>query len=189
MRSDHTRLLAAGTALLVALSGCASSADTDDPPAAAPETSAAAAPVPEATEGGDTDVVDAADGDAEEPAGADTDTSIPAGAYAAQGEFPFPIPEGWTELDPFTEDTLGKDASMYGSVEYPGDAKDAAAVYLDVLRAAGFDAYAYAPGEMTNQASLAAEGRINGTPYIAILDFDVHADGYQRVSINAVERD
>lgn len=119
---------------------------------------------------------------ADEGAGAG-ETTIPAGARAASPDFPFPVPEDWAELDPFLEEKLGKDITMYGSVEYPGDAKTAAAHYRELLVAAGFDAYPYGPGELTNEASLAAEGVVAGEMRIAIINFDVHADGLQRVSI------
>jgi hypothetical protein len=118
-----------------------------------------------------------------------TEITIPDGARAASAEFPFPVPEGWAELGPFAESKLGKDMTMSGSYEYPGDAKVAAAEYMALLTAAGFNAYTYAPGELTNKASIAAEGIINGKPYFALLNFDVHADGYQRVSIIAIEED
>lgn len=166
MRTPRTRLLLVSTALVVALTGCAASPATSNTGDPAPNKSTV-----------------------EQPNSASSDTVIPAGAYAASDAFPFPIPDGWTILDPFTEGKLGKDVSIDGSVEYPGDAKAAAATYLDLLKAAGFVAYTYAPGEITNQASLAAEGSIDGTDYTAILNFDVHADGLQRVSITIVERD
>lgn len=162
-------------ALLLALVGCAS-----DPSGNAPETQVADSSSSQEAPEQSLDT----DGEAEL-----AEVTIPAGAYAASAEFPFPVPDGWTILDEFTEGRLGKDVTMDGSIEYPGDAKDAAATYLSVLKEAGFDAYTYAPGEATNQASLAAEGIINDTLYLAILNFDVHADGYQRVSVTAAERD
>lgn len=116
------------------------------------------------------------------------ETTIPDGARAASAEFPFPVPEDWAELEPFTEEKLGKDITMSGGFEYPGDAKTAAAHYQQLLIAAGFDAYPYGPGELTNQASIAAEGVVNGEMRIAILNFDVFADGYQRVVITVALR-
>lgn len=170
------RLVVASSVLLLVLTGCASGASGGAPgtPAAdAADTQATASP-------------QSSDSDAATEA---SEITIPSGAYAASAAFPFPVPEGWAVLDDFVEGTLGKDVTMDGSVEYPGDAKEAAATYLGVLKDAGFDAYTYAPGEITNPASLAAEGVINGTLYLTILNFDVHADGLQRVSITAAERD
>jgi hypothetical protein len=178
-------LVAVAPALVLVLAGCGSDSSGDTP---SDETT-----VTQPTSDGSgvdsgADAGTDADAGAGDDAGADGIT-IPAGAYAASDEFPFPVPEGWQVLDEFVAGTLGKDVTMDGSVEYPGDAKEAAATYLSLLKAAGFDAYTYAPGEVTNQASLAADGVINGTLYLAILNFDVHADGYQRVSITAAERD
>lgn len=167
-----TRLLIVGTAFLFTLSGCAPGPMDNGPDAQGPGTGTTQEPAPD--QGSDA---------------AASDITIPAGAYAASGDLLFPIPDGWAELDPFTEGKLGKDVTTSGSVEYPGDAQEAAATYLAVLKAAGFDAYTYAPGELTNKASLAAEGMINGLPYFALLNFDVHADGYQRVSIIIIEED
>lgn len=176
MDTTRTRLLAVSAAFLLMLTGCAPETTTTAPEDASPDTSVTQEQAPSEEESA-------------EPSGEASDITIPAGAYAASADFPFPVPEGWSILEPFVEGTLGKDVSMDGSVEYPGDAKEAAATYLEVLKAAGFDAYVYAPGELTNQASLAAEGSINGTQYTAIINFDVHADGYQRASITAVEED
>jgi len=175
MHTHRNGPLVVGIVLLLALVGCASNPSGDSPETQAADTSSQeAAPEQSLDTDGEVDVAE---------------ITIPAGAYAASAEFPFPIPDGWEVLDEFTEGTLGKDITMDGSIEYPGDARDAAATYLSLLKEAGFDAYTYAPGEATNQASLAAEGVINGTLYLAILNFDVHADGYQRVSVTAAERD
>lgn len=176
MHTLRHRRLAVCIVLLFTLTSCASDPSGSAPDAQAAETNHTQEAAPEQSP--DTD------------GAADVgEISIPAGAYAASAEFPFPVPNGWTILDEFTEGTVGGDVTMDGSIEYPGDAKDAAATYLSLLTAAGFDAYTYAPGEATNQASLAAEGVINGILYLAILNFDVHADGYQRVSVTAAERD
>lgn len=175
MHVHRTRALAVGIVFLLAMTGCASEASESAPevqPTETTTTQEAPEETPDTDEGADS-----------------SEITIPAGAYAASDEFPFPVPEGWAVLDEFTEGTLGKDVSMDGSVEYPGDAKEAASTYLALLKDAGFDAYTYAPGELTNQASLAAEGAINGIIYLTILNFDVHADGLQRVSITAAERD
>lgn len=174
MHARTHRLFALGTVSLVLLSGCASE----------PTDARSAIQTPDTTNEQQADPHRASEG---ESTNESAETSIPAGAYAASAEFPFPIPDGWEILDPFVEGKLGKDSSMDGSVEYPGDAKDAATTYLTILKDAGFNAYPYGPGELTNQASLAAEGRINDIGYTAILNFDVHADGLQRVSITAVE--
>lgn len=176
MHVHRHRSLAVGIALLLGLSGCASDASTSAPEAQVDDTNTSQENAPETTPDSETEA-------------AGSEVTIPDGAYAASADFPFPVPEGWTVLDKFTAGKLGKDITMDGSVEYPGDAKDAAATYLGVLKDAGFDAYTYAPGELTNQASLAAEGTINGTLYLTILNFDVHADGHQRVSITAAEKD
>lgn len=175
MRAPRSKSLAVGIVFLFALSGCASNHSDTTPEVQTADTSNTQETAPEQS--------------ADSEADADVaETTIPAGSYAASTEFPFPVPEGWAVLDEFAEETVGKDTTMYGSIEYPGDAKDAAAMYLDLLKNAAFDAYTYAPGEATNQASLAAEGVINGTLYLTILNFDVHADGYQRVSIHATEK-
>lgn len=164
---------AAAVALAFVLTGCGSGDSTADD-----------APAPSAVENEtqNEQVDDAAAGDGDSAAGA-SEITIPAGAYPASPEFPFPVPDGWAILEPFEETKLGKDLVMSGGVEYPGDAKDAAAIYKDILIAAGFDAYNFAPGELTNQASLAAHGVINGEPRTAILNFDMFADQYQRVAI------
>ncbi|MFC7789401.1 hypothetical protein ACU045_10520 [Microbacterium sp. MAHUQ-60] len=175
MRAQRTTPLAVGIAVLLVLTGCAS----DGPQSASDATGAATNTTHETPQEPRTD--SAADVDS-------TEITIPAGAYAASAEFPFPIPEGWAVLDEFVEGKLGKDITVDGSVEYPGEAKDAAATYLTLLKDAGFDAYTYSPGELTNQASLAADGFINGTRYLTILN-DVHADGKQRVSVTAAEKD
>lgn len=175
MHAFRNRLLVISTALLLTVTGCASEPENTTTENQVVDTGNIENSTP------DQATASKSEGTSE--------ISIPSGAYAASAEFPFPVPEGWSILDPFVEGKLGKDISMDGSIEYPGDAKDAAATYLDLLKAAGFDAYTYGPGELTNQASLAAEGMISGTSYTAILNFDTHADGLQRVSITAVEDD
>lgn len=172
MRFKRTTIAVIGTVLMFALSACASNSSDSEPVAHESNSS----------EGKETDIELAGE------AGT-ADISIPDGAYAASGNLLFPIPEGWNELEPLTEGKLGKDITTSGSVEYPGDAQGDAATYLEVLKAAGFNAYTYAPGELTNKASLAAEGFIDGTEYFAMLNFDEHADGFQRVSITIVEED
>lgn len=183
MHAYHHRLLAVGAVLLLTLTGCAAEPGASSPESQAPSAGSgeqsAPAQEPETAQ----------DPETEGDVNASAETTIPAGAYAASAEFPFPIPDGWGVIYPFTEGKLGKDVSMDASIEYPGDAKDAAASYLSVLTAAGFEAGTYGPGELTNQASLYAKGRINGISYSAILNFDVHADGLQHVSITAVEND
>jgi len=176
MRVYRTGFVALGTALLLALTGCAAESAEPSPQAQTADAGTSQSTAPD-------------QGSSPEPSAGSSETSIPAGAYAASADFAFPVPEGWAVLEPFVEGTLGKDVAVHGSVEYPGDAKAAAATYLELLKAAGFNAYTYGPGELTNQASLAAEGTIGGTAYTAILNFDVHADGLQHVSIAVVEDD
>ncbi len=175
MHPHRNRLLAACAALLLVLTGCASEPSGSDPGAPVADTSTPQGSAPEQSP------------DSAAPAGA-ADTTIPPGASAASAEFPFPVPEGWAVLHEFTEEKVGKQLTMGGSVEYPGEAKDAAATYLRILKEAGFDASTYAPGELTNQASLVAEGAIQGTHYVVLLNFDVHADGHQHVSIIATPK-
>lgn len=153
--------------------------------AASPSTPAAPPAEPEVELEQEVDAQENADETNGAPGG---ETSIPTGARAASADFPFPVPADWAELDPFVEEKVGKDITMYGAVEYPGDAKTAAAHYRELLIAAGFDAYPYAPGELTNQASLAAEGVVDGEMRLAIINFDVHADGSQRASIHVSPR-
>lgn len=173
MRIHRRPALVAGAILLFALTGCASGAPSAGTDGQAPDTSTSpAAPA------------DAAAPDASgDQASTGADIIIPAGAYAASGDLLFPIPDGWAELDPFTPGKLGKDVTTSGSVEYPGDAKESAAIYFGVLEAAGFVVNTYPLGEVTNKASIMAEGMIGGVPHFALLNFNEHADGYQRVSI------
>lgn len=137
--------------------------------------------------------------DPDEPADAETgedeqseagatagETTMPAGAVPASAEFPFPVPEGWAELEAFTQSELGKDPSLTAGYEFPGDAASAATHYLDLLTVAGFTAATYPLGEAVNDASLTVEGTVDGTRYKGMLDFNTHADGKQRVVINLV---
>src|SRR5690606_8546672 len=154
--SPRSAMLIAVLAAL-SLAGCA----------ATPELAPAEPAEPSVAVGEESTTTDGSDDDAAPAAG---ETTIPDGARAASPDFPFPVPEDWAELDPFVEEKLGKDITMAGSVEYPGDAKAAAKHYQELLIAAGFDAYPYGPGELTNQASIAAEGTVNGELRIAIIN-------------------
>ena len=175
MRTSPRSAMLIAVLAALSLAGCA----------ATPELAPAEPAEPSVAVGEESTTTDGSDDDAAPAAG---ETTIPDGARAASPDFPFPVPEDWAELDPFVEEKLGKDITMAGSVEYPGDAKAAAKHYQELLIAAGFDAYPYGPGELTNQASIAAEGTVNGELRIAIINFDVHADGHQRASITVAYR-
>ncbi|MGO3147386.1 MAG: hypothetical protein ACTIJ6_06880 [Leucobacter sp.] len=125
--------------------------------------------------------------DIEDAPEAAAETTIPEGALAASSDFPFPVPEGWDELEPFTEEKIGKDTAMSAVYAHPGDAETAAATYETILKAAGFDAYSHPLGELTNAASLMAEGTVNGVAYAGGLDFDTNSEGVARVRINLTE--
>ena len=116
-----------------------------------------------------------------------SETTMPPGARPASADFPFPVPEGWPELDPFTEEKLGKNLAMSGSVIYPGDAQSAAATYQQLLQEAGFQIHPHPLGEQVNAASFIVTGRIDGVVYAGGLDFDTDFNGNQRVAINLVE--
>lgn len=172
-------------ALAICLAACGSDADSTNDDA---DTIEPPGPI---DVGPDTDEpADAETGDDEEPdAGATAgETTMPAGAVPASVEFPFPVPEGWAELEAFTESELGNDPSLIAGYEFPGDAASAAAHYLDLLTTAGFTAAPYPLGEAVNDASLTVEGTVDGALYKGMLDFNTHADGKQRVVINLVEQ-
>lgn len=140
---------------------------------------------------GDTNAEDTADdgdtaNDTDEEQGAPAETTIPAGAVAATESFPFPVPEGWTERIAFEAIQIGASDAMSATYEFTEDFATAATPYKDLLNAAGFTSDTYLPGEMTNEASITADGAINGVNYSGLIDFDTHADGYQRASINLV---
>lgn len=169
------------------LFGCSSSPGSDTPVPSEPSVAA------EPSAADDTDSESEADASQEPPAqdsGSElAEGSIAVGGVAASAEFPFPVPEGWEILEPFTAGEMGITPIMYAMVEYPGDAKEAADLYTSLLLASGFSAERYLPGEVTNQASLIASGTINGQAYTGTMDFDVFADGLQKVAINLSEDD
>lgn len=174
--------LGAGAVALL-LFGCSSSPETETTapaePAAAQSAEPTADPAPQESE-----EAPAKDSAPEAPEG-----TIASGAVAASANFPFPVPEGWAILEPFTPEKIGKTPTMYASVEYPGDAQEAAALYSSLLQESGFTAERYPLGEVTNQASLIASGTVNGQAYTGTMDFDVFADDIQQVAINLSEDD
>jgi hypothetical protein len=117
-----------------------------------------------------------------------TDSSIPDGAHAATADFPFPIPDGWEEINPFTEEKIGKSLAMSAVYTRPADAQAAADTYIQLLKNAGFEIHANPTGELVHDASFIAEGVINGVVYKGGLDFDTDANGTARVVINLTER-
>ena len=131
---------------------------------------------------------------AEDDAAAESDdaatggeTTIPDGARAGSPEFPFPVPADWEELEPFTQDKIGKDIAMSAVYAHPGDAESAAATYGQLLKDAGFSVADNPVGAITNDASLSVEGNVAGTYYVGGLDFDTDAAGTPRVRINLTE--
>lgn len=173
------------------LIGCSTSPGNDTPVPAEPSvaTESPGAAEPSATEDAESGGEAEESEEAPQPGSGSelADGSIAVGAVAASAEFPFPVPEGWQVLEPFTADKMGKTPIMYAMVEYPGDAKDAADLYISLLQASGFSAERYPLGEVTNQASLIASGTVNGQSYTGTMDFDVFADGLQKVAINLSE--
>lgn len=115
------------------------------------------------------------------------DVTIPAGARAASADFPFPVPEDWEELEAFAPMESGMKRGMSGTLRFPGDARTAADHYMDLLNEAGFPADNYLPGEAGNDASLYADGKINGQPYGALINFDTDAAGTPRAIIMLFE--
>ncbi len=178
--------LGAATVTLL-LFGCSSSPGSNTPVPTEPSVAAE----PSATDGAEPG------GEAEESEEAPTEGSaaevpegtIAPGAVAASTDFPFPVPEGWEILEPFTLGKLGKTPTMYASVIYPGDAQEAAALYSSLLQASGFTADRSPLGEVTNQASLVASGTVNGQAYTGTMNFDTFADGTQQVAISMSEDD
>ncbi|WP_168625639.1 hypothetical protein [Cryobacterium sp. BB307] len=172
----NRNLLIGAVVVAFALTGCASDAPApaDPPPAAA-----------EADKTSDENA--SSDDSAERPAGGDV--TIRTGARAASTEFPFPVPEDWEELEPFTAGKIGKDASMSASYRFPGDARSAADLYMALLNEAGFPTDNYPLGEVVNDASLLGKGYVNGQAYAGIINFATIHDGTQRAVINLVEDD
>lgn len=123
--------------------------------------------------------------DASDPAASgDGAESMPDGARPGSADFPFPVPQDWPEQNTFHEDKIGKDISWSGSFVYPGDSQAAAATYRQLLEGAGFIIHPNPLGEVVNEASFIAEGKVNGVAYTGPLDFDVQLGGDQVVSIN-----
>lgn len=116
-----------------------------------------------------------------------TEYVMPAGARPASADFPFPVPDGWPELTPFTQDKIGKDISMSATFGHPGDAKAASASYQQLLEKAGYQNHPNPLGEQVHAASFVTKGHVNGTAYSGTLDFDTDASGTQRVVINLTE--
>lgn len=116
--------------------------------------------------------------------GSEAKSVMPQGAKPGSADFPFPVPQDWTELEPFTEGKLGKDISMAASFGFPEDAISAAEAYQRLLEEAGFEIHPNPLGEQVNDAAFIAKGKVNGANYSGTLDFDADADGTQRVAIN-----
>src|SRR5690554_1260596 len=95
MKQRMLQLLGA-TALIALLSGCG---ENPSGPTTTPNTSDST-PSAEPTTG-TTDNNSSSGQNAQE-------VSIPAGARAASADFPFPVPEGWDEIEAFTEEKVGK---------------------------------------------------------------------------------
>lgn len=153
-------------AVLLALVGCAGDSPAPEPESVAQEESAIEV-------------------EGQESGG--NETTMPSGARPASDSFPFPVPEDWAELHPFTEEKIGASMAMVATYEFPGDAKSAAALYEQLLKSGGFEAYPYAPGELVNDASLMVEGTVSGEDYKGGIDFDTTAEGTQRASIHLQE--
>lgn len=162
-------------AIVFALVGCAGGA-----PASAPE-SAAQEEAVVAVEGQEPESEEADDGGS---AAVKAETTMPSGARPAGVGLAFPVPEGWPEIYPLTEEKVGGSMAWTAAFEFDGDAKSAAGEYQGLLKDAGFDANPYAPGEMTNDASLFAEGNVAGEFYKAFINFDTMADGTPRASLH-----
>lgn len=124
-------------------------------------------------------------GDAVEPG--TSNSVMPEGARPGSAEFPFPVPEDWPELMPFTEEKIGKALGMSASYEHPGDATSAAETYRQLLEKAGFDVHPNPLGEQVHAASIIAKGDIEGVDYSGTLDFDTDAENTPRVVINLTQ--
>jgi hypothetical protein len=154
---------------LIGLTGCAT--DTAEPGSADPTG-------PGESQGQTSPDTETADAD--KP----TEYVMPAGASPASADFPFPIPDGWPELEPFTEGKIGKDLAMSAVFGHPGDAKAASATYQQLLEKAGYQIHPNPLGEQVHAASFITEGHVDGTAYSGTIDFDTDASGTQRVVIN-----
>ncbi|MDO5734936.1 MAG: hypothetical protein Q4P15_00510 [Propionibacteriaceae bacterium] len=109
---------------------------------------------------------------------------MPEGAQPASDEFPFPVPEGWGELEPFAEEKVGGDMRMFASYEFPGDVTAADAAYRALLARAGYAVSANPLMEITNDAAFTVQGPVNGDAYTGSVAFDTDADGVQRANID-----
>jgi len=114
-------------------------------------------------------------------------TTMPPGARPASDEFPFPVPEGWREIAPFTEEKIGKKLAMTALYEFPGDAESAAATYKALLDSAGYSLQPNLIGEVVHDATFIVEGPVAGTRYSGGIDFDTMADGVQTAVIHLVK--
>lgn len=173
------RTVVIGTLALAGMFGLASCASpsAESPPAGQREPAVA------------TDTAPGADNNASDSETSDmADSSIPDGAYAATADFPFPIPDGWEERAPFTEEKIGKSLAMSAVYARPDDAQTAADTYRQLLKRAGFEIHANPVGDTVHEASFIVEGVIKGVVYKGGLDFDTGADGTARVVINLTER-
>lgn len=171
------RTLTSALAIACLLGASACTADTSAPP---PATEASATTT---TEGDSSPAPSDADS-SPAPAAADV---MPEGARPASTDFPFPVPEGWTELYPFTEEKIGKDLAMSGAFEFPGDAATASATYSQLLEEAGFEIHPNPLGEQVHAASFVVKGTVQGVAYAGTLDFDTDAEGTQQVAIDLPE--
>lgn len=187
MIAQRIRQVLGATTVAFLLFGCSSSPSGDTPVPSEP--SVAAEPSVAEDAGSESEADESEEAPAQDSGSELAEGSIAVGAVAASAEFPFPVPEGWEVLEPFTADKMGKTPIMYAMVEYPGDAQEAADLYTSLLLASGFSAERYPLGEVVNQASLIASGTINGQSYKGTMDFDVFADGLQKVAINLSEDD
>lgn len=173
------RTVVIGTLALAGIFGLASCASSFAEPQSVSQSEPAAA----------TDTASSTDNNEPDSDASDmTDSTIPDGAHAATADFPFPIPDGWEEIEPFTEEKIGKSISMSAIYTRPDDATAAADTYSQLLEKAGFEIHANPTGEMVHDASFIAEGVINGVVYKGGLDFDTDANGTARVVINLTER-
>lgn len=173
------RTVVIGTLALVGILGLASCASPSAEPQSVSQHESAAA-----TDTGSSTDNNESDSDTSDM----TDSTIPDGAHAATADFPFPIPDGWEEIAPFTEEKIGKSLAMSAVYARPDDAKAAADTYSQLLKNAGFEIHANPTGEVVHDASFIVEGVVNGVVYKGGLDFDTDANGTARVVINLTER-
>lgn len=163
------------------LVGCGAEVPPTDPPAGEPavtqEQSAAAEQLVAPEQGGADEPADTGD-----PAPAEI--VMPDDAQPGSDEFPFPVPGGWENLEPFAEVQVGGDMRMYAIYEYTGDADSASATYQDLLTSAGYAVSANPMLEVTNAAAFTVEGPVNGEQHTGSVAFDTNAEGVQRAIID-----